>query len=244
MPHGYRILTLATLIGLASAALCAGTAAQGEACVIMSPRDGSILSGMVEVVGATTHPQFWKYELAVATEGSDGWAVLAVREQQVVEGRLALWDTSAFANGTWQLRLRTVVRSGNYLEWFVRGLIIANGTPTSRATPTATPTPTASPTETASPGPLPTVAVVVKVPTVPPAASPTPAAQPGTAPRYSLPSAPSLAQLGRAVVGGGLAAALLFLLWGIFVGSRKLWGRLLQIDLRAGRKGPQAWHGR
>jgi len=154
-----RRLIIAAVIALASAATFTAHA-QGEACQITWPREEAILSGVVKVRGSSTHPNFWKYELAVAPEGTDDWRVLTVSEHQVVEGVLALWDTTAFPDGRWKLRLRTVDRSGNYLEQIVRNLIIANKIPTPAPTPTPTPTPSPSPT----PRPAPTPTVIVRQP--------------------------------------------------------------------------------
>jgi hypothetical protein len=80
----------------------------------------------------------------------------------VVQGRLALWDTTVIPDGQYSLRLRVVRVDGNYDEYFVRGIQVVNtrpvATPTREATPTiviAVPTvasPTPRPTET----PLPT----------------------------------------------------------------------------------------
>jgi hypothetical protein len=84
----------------------------------------------------------------------------------VVQGRLALWDTTVIPDGLYSLRLRVVRVDGNYNEYFVRGVQVVNARPTETPTPEDTPTPE-EPTET----PAPTPTVVIAVPTV---ASPTP----------------------------------------------------------------------
>ena len=192
--------------------------AQQEACQITWPRPEATISGVVAVRGSATHPDFWKYELAVAPEGSDHWVVLTVGEQQVVEGVLALWDTTAFPDGRWQLRLRTVERTGNYLEQVVRNLVIANNTPTPAPTPTPSPTPSPSPT----PRPAPTPAVIVRKPRA--TATPVPAPIPTRA-SSMLPRA-NFGRLKRAFVSGGLAALILFAAIGLLVLIRHLWHRL------------------
>jgi len=84
----------------------------------------------------------------------------------VVQGRLALWDTTVIPDGQYSLRLRVVRVDGNYDEYFVRGIQVVNTRPV--ATPTREATPTSSrPTDI----PTATPTIVIAVPTV---ASPTP----------------------------------------------------------------------
>ena len=205
-----RGLAIAAALALAWAAT-PGACAQGEACTITQPQTGAVLSGVVEVRGSAAHPYFWKYELAAAPEGSDDWRVLTVSEQQVLAGVLTRWDTTAFPNGRWQLRLRTVNRTGNYLECLVRELIIANGTPTPTATPTNTPTP--------RPAPTPVIAIGL------PADTPTPTPQPTPQPRPTPASWPTPSQLIRAFLGGALAALALGGAAALLAMARRLWHR-------------------
>jgi hypothetical protein len=79
---------------------------------------------------------------------------------------LGLWDTTIIPDGLYSLRLRLVRMDGNYDDYFVRGIQVANTRPTETPTPAETPTPE-PPTETPSPTPT----IVIGVPTVP---SPTP----------------------------------------------------------------------
>ena len=213
-----RRLIIAALIVLVSAATFTAWA-QGEACQITWPREEAVLSGVVKVRGSSTHPNFWKYELAAAPEGTDDWRVLTVSEHQVIEGTLALWDTTAFPDGRWQLRLRTVDRSGNYLEQIVRNLIIANKIPT--PTPTPTPTPMPSPSPTPRPAPTPTVIVRQPKATATPTPPPIPPRATPTLPRGSL------GRLTRAFVNGGLAALLLCAVIALLALIRHFWHKLL-----------------
>jgi hypothetical protein len=137
---------------------------------ITSPRDRASVRGLVPVEGSATHPQFQKYEIHYGPEPNPGdqWIPLGGSPftVPVVQGRLGLWDTTIIPDGIYSLRLRVVRLDGNYDEYYVRGIQVANARPTE--TPTPRPSPTVSgPTDT----PAPTPTVVIAVPTV---ASPTP----------------------------------------------------------------------
>lgn len=137
---------------------------------ITSPRDRASVRGLVPIEGSATHPQFQKYELHFGPEPNPGDQWTPVGNSPffvpVVQGRLALWDTTVIPDGLYSLRLRVVRLDGNYDEYFVRGIQVANTRPTETPTRAATPT-LALPTETPSPTPT----IVIGVPTVP---SPTP----------------------------------------------------------------------
>ena len=143
---------------------------------ISSPRDRATVRGQVPVEGSATHPQFQKYELHFGPEPNpnEQWTPVSGSPftVPVVQGRLALWDTSIVPDGLYSLRLRLVRMDGNYDEYFVRGIQVANSRPTETPTPDTSPTP-ARPTET----PTPTPTVLIGVPTM---SSPTP--KPSTTP--------------------------------------------------------------
>jgi hypothetical protein len=137
---------------------------------ITTPMDRATVRGLVPIEGSATHPQFQKYEIHFDPEANPGdqWAPVSGSPftVQVVQGRLALWDTTIIPDGVYSLRLRLVRSDGNYDEYYVRGIQVGNTRPTETPTPDASPTPS-RPTETPSPTPT----VIIGVPTV---ASPTP----------------------------------------------------------------------
>lgn len=119
------------------------------------PVSGDVLSGVVIVQGTATDSSFLRYELAFLNESglNSDWIVFAQGDQPVIEGTLAVWDTSVgsasnrvFPDGRYQLRLRVVRQDFNYDEYFATNLTIANdsGTPTATATLTTTGTTEAS----------------------------------------------------------------------------------------------------
>jgi hypothetical protein len=138
--------------------------------LITSPRDRAAVRGLVPIEGIATHAQFWKYELHFGPEPNPGdqWTPITGSpfSVPVVQGRLALWDTTIIPDGIYSLRLRLVRTDGNYEDYFVRGILVSNTQPTEVPTPKAPPT-RAAPTNT----PAPTPTIVIGVPTV---SSPTP----------------------------------------------------------------------
>ena len=121
-------------------------------------------------------------------------------------------------HGVYSLRLRVVRLDGNYDDYFVRGILVAN------EKPTETPAPAASPTRagpTATPVPTPTVLIAVPTvftPTARPTETPLPTALPSATP---LPPKLPLGITGigdAALKGGGIvlvASAGIGLLFGL-----------------------------
>lgn len=109
---------------------------------ISEPESGDAISGVVTIRGTATHESFLRYEVAFS-RGAD-WIVFAEGDQPVVDGTLAIWDTTVgqpgnavFPDGAYNLRLRVVRQDYNYDEYFVQNLMVSNAT---------TPTPTATAT--------------------------------------------------------------------------------------------------
>jgi hypothetical protein len=204
---------------------------QEPQAVITSPRDRAVVRDKVSIQGTATHPEFWKYEIAYGPEPNPGdqWVLIGmVHETQVVDNVLETWDTTLLPDGNYSLRLRVVRRDGNYDEYFVREVAVANTLPTDTPSPPAvTPTPTDTPT------PLPpTPTIVIELPVLP---SPTPQPLATTAPviRPTPTPAPSffsvnLPNLGGAFCWGAGAAAFLFLLVGLLALLRRLFSLLLR----------------
>lgn len=162
------ILSAGVLVGLAVPnwhAALAAPPAQGALAAITSPQSNAIVRGVVPVLGSAAHPQFQFYKLEYAREpASDENFVIvgAIREQQVIDGQLELWDTTQLPDGSYTLRLRVVKVDGNYDEAVVVQVVVAN------AQPTETPTPAESPTPTVTPTPLPaTPTIVIEQPDLP-----------------------------------------------------------------------------
>lgn len=115
------------------------------------PRPGDILIGVAIIEGTALVDNYQHYQLHIAPAGSETWQWLVTSFQVVRDGVLYELDTRQFPDGVYDLRLRAVDVTGNYREFFVRGVVIDNTnppTPTPNVDATATPTPTFTPTAT------------------------------------------------------------------------------------------------
>ena len=229
LPVGILLLVLVT-VGLpvhASPLLQAGGVAE-----ITSPKNGERLSGVVQIIGTATHPQFQRYELhfGPVPNNTDQWYGIGDPvPTQVENGLLAVWDTTYIPDGTYAIRLRVVRQDGNYTEKIVQ-VVIVNSEPTPTPTPaepTATPLPTAV---AATPTPVP----IELPPTETPRPSPTPGGPPTLTPT---PSASVLAAVNfrgwqDAFCNGALLTVLLFAVWGVLLFLREA----IRFLLRRGRE--------
>lgn len=221
-------------------AVPAGLALAQQGGQITSPRDRAPVRGQVPIEGSAVHAQFQKYELHYAPEPnpSDEWKPVGASPfgVPVIQGRLALWDTTLIPDGLYSLRLRVVRLDGNYDEYFVRGIQVSNSFPTETPTPmeaAVTPTP-ARPTDT----PAPTLTVVIAVPTV---VSPTP--RPSSTPLPTAPPTetaepsdmPFQSVSGAACWGAGATLAV-FAGIGLFFGLKGGLASLLRGLVRRGRE--------
>lgn len=118
---------------------------------ISEPQSGDAISGVVTIRGTATDESFLRYEVAF-NRGQD-WIAFAEGDQPVVDGTLAIWDTTVgqpgnavFPDGPYHLRLRVVRQDYNYDEYFVRDLMVSNAT---TPTPTGTATVEGQPTSPA-----------------------------------------------------------------------------------------------
>jgi len=133
---------------------------QQPAVQITSPEMGSQVRGLVPIVGSATVPSFQFYKVEYGVGASPGsWAVIgSLVESPVASGQLAMWDTNTVPDGVYTLRLQAVKTDGNFEEFVVRGVVVANSAPTSTPTPEATETPFGQERSTAFPSPTPIVA--------------------------------------------------------------------------------------
>jgi hypothetical protein len=217
-------LFLLCLLGAAVVLMAPRLSAQSSG--ITYPPETEALRGVVEIRGTAVHPEFWKYELAAAPFGTQNYFVIAVVEEQVVNGVLARWDTRSVGDGPYTLRLRVVRRDGNYDEYFVMRLQVANAEPPPTPTPVATPTPTITPTP-----PPPTATPVVLTPVIPtptPLATASPTATPAVAAATdrSLPGMTDIGSLATRLTAsfwrGARLVLLAFLAVGVFFGVKNL----------------------
>ncbi|MFO7919161.1 MAG: hypothetical protein R6V13_13920 [Anaerolineae bacterium] len=197
---------------------------------IISPEMNAELRGVVSIVGSASVPNFdfYKVEWGVGPNPDD-WAVIGeLHDQPVINEELEVWDTNGVPDGVYTLRLQAVKQDGNWEEFYVRQLTVANNRPT--PTPTTTVTPTSSPTPTGEAGegpeeepgeePEATATLHIIAPTdALTAPTPTPTlSRPGQ--DRELPVDPQ--NWGQAFIFGGATMGAIFVLLGIAFGLRRL----------------------
>lgn len=216
------VLLGTALLGAATPAL-AEPAHQQTQVQITQPEINAQVRGMVPIMGSALVPnfQFYKVEFGVGPNPAQ-WAIIGdMHDQSVVNGQLEVWDTTRLPDGVYSLRLHAVKQDGNFEEFIVRQIAIANSQPTETPTPEMTPTPEASPT----PAPLeatPRATATVQI------IAPTAAlSQPSATPTLSrairqdeLPINPK--GWPQAFCYGSLATGAVFVLVGIVFGLRRL----------------------
>lgn len=205
---------------------------------ITSPRDRASVRGLVPVEGSATDPQFQKYEVHFGPEPNpaDQWTPIqgSPFTVPVVQGRLGLWDTTIVPDGVYSLRLRVVRLDGNYDDYFVRGVLVANTRPTETPAPVASPT-RAGPTDTPAPTPTVMIAVpTVSTPTAQPSETPLPTALPiATSQPPELPL--GISSIGDAAVKGGGITLAVFAGVGLFFVLKGVIGWLIAWATGRGR---------
>ena len=95
------------------AGVCGNPSAQ-----IVSPAPGTLLSGVVTFTGSADMGNFSFYKLEIREDGSNPntFTTIVTKEQPVLNGTLAAWDTRGISNGQWWFRLMVVDRNGNFIE--------------------------------------------------------------------------------------------------------------------------------
>ena len=115
--------------------------AQNVLAKIDSPLPNGQIRNRVQIKGSATHPlfDFYKVEFGPGENPSDDQMSIigAIHNEQITNGLLETWDTAMVPDGTYTLRLRVVDKTGNYQEYWVRRLSVANTKPPDTPTPSA-----------------------------------------------------------------------------------------------------------
>jgi len=212
-----RILACSLLLGMVLASPALAQNAQLVDPVIVAPRPGDALQGVIKIAGSSDVAGFVSAEVSFtyADNPTGTWFLIAMSSQPVSNDTLANWDTTVITDGDYILRLRVYLTDGSTREAIVSGLRVRNYTPVETSTPlppTSAPTPTITPTATSSPTPQPT-----PIPTITQTATlfPTPTALP-TNPATLVPT-----DVSASILFGGLATILTFIIVGIFLWLRR-----------------------
>jgi len=177
---GHLITGLIALLAAAApmqAAHAGQSPQEGESlAIITEPQENDVLTGTVLIYGTAAGADFRFYQLEYIPDPAPSdtpWtSIQPPVAQQVNNGVLGLWDTTALADGRYLLRLRVMRGDGSEIGDAVSVRIVnATATPTPTLRPTATITPTPG---TPTPGPSPTPLIWQ-----PPTRTPRPTVTPG-----------------------------------------------------------------
>jgi len=183
---------------------------------ITSPRPNDEVRGSVEIVGsARLGPEFQFYKVEFASSATpDAWVVMGdVHRQEITNGTLEVWHTTALPDGAYLLHVGVVTQDGNALYSDPIRVQVANAQPAPTPTPAESPTPTVTvvvPTPTTAVVEQPTVVVqstATPISTTGSGEGDTPSPTPEGANTVSIPSAGIFA---KQCMFGGVVAAILF----------------------------------
>jgi PKD repeat protein len=109
---------------------------------ILSPTNGNIVAGNIQILGSASHSQFLQYRLEYGPDPnpSNLWfPITGVVQTPVLSGTLGIWNTSTAStpDGLYQLRLRVFLRDGRQETTTVGNIRVQNSAPT--PVPTSTP---------------------------------------------------------------------------------------------------------
>ena len=94
-----------------------------------APAERSIIQGLspiVATVNGLNKRAFLRYELYISPTGAEEWNHLLTSERQYWQSTIHLLDTTQWPNGYYDLRLRIIFTDGNYNQFHLRQLQIAN----------------------------------------------------------------------------------------------------------------------
>jgi hypothetical protein len=173
--------------------------------VVNSPKSGDVLQGVVNIKGSSSTLGFQSYEISFAYEGqeTENWFLIQQSHSPISDGTLATWDTTTIADGTYRLRLQVILEDRTTEEFMVTGLRVRN-----YSSIEGSPTQVQELAVTAQFALQPTESIQTKTP------KPTPSPLPVN------PAQVTYADLSRNAIGGGVTAAVVLLLLGLYLAAR------------------------
>ncbi len=93
---------------------------------ITSPVSGSIVNGVVPILGTATIGNFQRYELYFKPSDAtdDAFTYIDQGVEEVFDDQLGVWDTTLIQPDIYTLRLRVVQNDGNYSEYFAENITV------------------------------------------------------------------------------------------------------------------------
>lgn len=107
---------------------------------VLSPTDGQVVAGTVEVKGSVPDEDFDYAEVSYAfsNESVSNWFLITRLNQTVHDATLTLWDTTTITDGTYKLKVSVHRRNGSVSELVIEDIRVGNYTHYDISTPTAT----------------------------------------------------------------------------------------------------------
>ena len=107
---------------------------------VLSPTDGQVVAGTVEVKGSVPDDDFDYAEVSFAfsDETVSNWFLISRLDQTVHDETLALWDTTTITDGIYKLKVTVHRKNGTTSEIMVEDIRVGNYTHYDVPTATAT----------------------------------------------------------------------------------------------------------
>jgi hypothetical protein len=93
---------------------------------ISEPGTGATVSGVIQIIGSASIPDFWYYKFEFKGNGFGDWTFIQRFDQAINGGILGAWDTRSVPSGDYQFRLVAVDKTGNYPEPCTVLLLVRN----------------------------------------------------------------------------------------------------------------------
>lgn len=94
-----------------------------------APEEGATISGFTPIAATVNNlgtQLFARYDLAISAAGLEEWSHLISSERQYWRDTIYVLETTQWPDGYYDLRLRVVYTDGNYSEYYLRNVKIAN----------------------------------------------------------------------------------------------------------------------
>jgi hypothetical protein len=93
---------------------------------ISEPGTGATVSGVIQLVGSASIPDFHYYKFEFRGKRFGDWTFIQRFDQSINGGILGAWDTRSVPSGEYEFRLVVVDKTGNYPDPCVLRLIVQN----------------------------------------------------------------------------------------------------------------------
>ena len=83
---------------------------------ISEPGTGATVSGVIQIIGSASIPDFSYYKFEFQGNGFGDWTFIQRFDNSINGGILGAWDTRSVPSGDYEFRLVVVDKTGNYPE--------------------------------------------------------------------------------------------------------------------------------